>query len=244
MNILPEIYVSNVGRDALQLPHLPDPGNTDDDFSSDRLGFTIRLGKSLARGAELDEKVSIHKELSRKFSTPSEANDEAHDQWLTTSSHDATGDRLKHHTRETSKGIKMKKDLRRGNTVTNLPQSYITEESPRMKFQRVARTVRVITGVCLALKRFLQQELMFDIVGPSFCMSAVVRAVETKSCYMSILSRLGPLNKLVHRKCMQDIKPSVFCFGLKSLIAWPAFVRLFVALGWAFVPLRGHLVPG
>ncbi|KAL3880118.1 hypothetical protein ACJMK2_032387 [Sinanodonta woodiana] len=157
MNVLPEIYVSSVGRDALQLPHLPDPGKTDDDFSSDRLGFTIRLGKSLARGSELDEKVSIHKELSRKFTTPSEATDDTQDQWLTTSSHDAAGDRFKYHPHETSKGTRKKKDLRRGSTVTNLPRSYITEESPRMKFQRVAKTVRLISGVCLALKRYVKK---------------------------------------------------------------------------------------
>ncbi|XP_060581847.1 uncharacterized protein LOC132738374 [Ruditapes philippinarum] len=132
-------------RHALQMPHLPDPGKIDSQFANDdKLDFSIRLGSTLSRGFEIGNDRSRRGMLStldeRSITHP-------------TSMYPSEIEPIKTH----SKSNLSRRNSRRGSLAIKPPKVFMDRETALAKMKRVFKMVRIISGVCLALKRYVKQ---------------------------------------------------------------------------------------
>ncbi|XP_053398487.1 uncharacterized protein LOC123558054 [Mercenaria mercenaria] len=131
-------------RHALQMPQLPDPGKADSQFASnEKLDFSIRLGSTLARGHDLgNERIR-----SGMLSTLDELS------ITNVSEHPAESEQIM----IPSKSNLSRRNSRRGSVAVKQLKVNLSKETALMKMKRVFKMVRIISGVCLALKRYVKQ---------------------------------------------------------------------------------------
>ncbi|KAL4230392.1 hypothetical protein ACF0H5_010774 [Mactra antiquata] len=151
---VPEIKLLGdvTSQHGLQMPQLPDPGKADDYFDqNEKLDFSVRLGSTLSRGFEVYA-GSANKDLKLRLGPPSSLNDSRNHVKSPKSPKDVNFSASPRHQLNRSKS-------RRGSTSrqSSVTSTYITDkETPLMKVRRIFKTVRIISGVCLALKRYVK----------------------------------------------------------------------------------------
>ncbi|WAQ97869.1 CNBD2-like protein [Mya arenaria] len=142
-----------------QMPILPDPGKGDD-LGSEPLDFSVRLGSTLARGLE-----SESRKISRDHSFPSRRRSSClilpipERRISTILSPISPKDGDIPGSRSGAKVSRGRRESRRhsNNRTSTVANIYVTTiETARMRIHRIFRAVRIISGICLALKRYVK----------------------------------------------------------------------------------------